>query len=83
MNRSQGLKRTARIWTLAVCAAGALATTGCQVDVGGQTLPSPYYLKDDVQYFAPGPEFKLQREATAMKAAKAARKAQQLEAPNR
>ena len=40
-------------------------TTGCQVDVGGQTLPSPYYLDDDVQYFAPGHKFKLQNEADA------------------
>lgn len=47
-----------------------LGTTGCQVHVGGQTLPSPYYLKDDVQYFAPGPEMKLSREAAAMKAYK-------------
>ena len=46
----------------------ALGTTGCQVDVGGQTLPSPYYLSDDVQYFPPGPEFKLSREAAAQKA---------------
>lgn len=43
--------------------------TGCQVDVGGQTLPSPYYLTDDVQYFPPGPEFKLAREAAAMEQA--------------
>ena len=43
--------------------------TGCQVDVSGQTLPSPYWLTDDVQYFAPGPEFKLSREAAAMDAA--------------
>ena len=34
--------------------------------IGGQTLPSPYYLNDDVQYFAPGPEFKLAEEAAAM-----------------
>lgn len=47
-----------------------LGLTGCQVDVGGQTLPSPYYLADDVQYFAPGPEFKLAREAAALKAAR-------------
>jgi hypothetical protein len=47
--------------------AGALGMTGCQIDVGGQTLPSPYYLEDDVQYFAPGPEFKLTREAAAQK----------------
>jgi len=46
---------------------GSVGLTGCQVDVGGQTLPSPYYLSDDVQYFPPGPEFKLAREAAAMK----------------
>ncbi len=45
-----------------------LCGTGCQVHVGGQTLPSPYYLKDDVQYFAPGQENKLSVEAAAMKA---------------
>ncbi len=44
------------------------ATTGCQVDIGGQTLPSPYYQSDDIQYFPPGPEFKLSREAAAQKA---------------
>jgi hypothetical protein len=42
--------------------------TGCQIETGGQTLPSPYYMQDDVQYFPPGPEFKLAREAAAMKA---------------
>ena len=47
----------------------ALSATGCQVDIGGQTLPSPYYMSDDVQYFAPGPEFKLAKEAAALKAA--------------
>lgn len=45
--------------------------TGCQSDIGGQTLPSPYYLYDDIQYFPAGPEFQLTREAAAMKAAKA------------
>jgi len=39
---------------------------GCQVDVGGQTLPSGHYLKDDIQYFPAGPEFKHAREAAAM-----------------
>ena len=52
-------------------------STGCQVDVGGQTLPSAYYTKDDIQYFPPGPEFKLSREAAAMKAYKADLEAQQ------
>jgi hypothetical protein len=48
----------------------ALGLTGCQVDVGGQTLPSPLYMKDDVQYFPPGPEMPLAREAAALKAAR-------------
>lgn len=48
-----------------------VAATGCQVDVGGQTLPSPYYMTDDVQYFPAGPEFKLSREAAAIQEAKA------------
>lgn len=52
------------------CAVTGLATTGCQVDVGGQTLPSAYYLQDDIQYFPAGPEFKLSKEAAAQKAYK-------------
>jgi hypothetical protein len=56
----------------------ALGVTGCQVDVSGQTLPSPWYLFDDVQYFPPGPEFTLSREAAALKAYKAD---QQLQTP--
>jgi hypothetical protein len=52
----------------AVIAACCLLSTGCQVDVAGQTLPSPYYAYDDVQYHAAGPEFKLANEAAAMKA---------------
>lgn len=49
--------------------AAVAATTGCQVEIGGQTMPSPYYMSDDVQYYQPGPEFKLAKEAAAMKAA--------------
>jgi hypothetical protein len=48
-----------------------LSATGCQVDIGGQTLPSPYYMSDDVQYFPPGHEFKLANEAAAMAADRA------------
>lgn len=48
------------------------ASTGCQIDVAGQTLPSPYYLSDDVQYYAPGPEFKLANEAAALAEQRAA-----------
>jgi hypothetical protein len=67
-----GTKKQRHPWIailLCIVAFGAVGVTGCQVDVGGQTLPSPYYLTDDVQYFPPGPEFKLSREAAAMKAA--------------
>jgi hypothetical protein len=46
----------------------SLAAAGCQVHVAGMTLPSPYYLSDDLQYFAPGQEFKLANEAAAMRA---------------
>lgn len=43
-----------------VCGLGLLgAAVGCQSSVGGQTLPSGYYLNDDVQYFPPGPETQL------------------------
>jgi hypothetical protein len=58
-------------------ALAALASTGCQVTEAGQTLPSGYYLQDDIQYFPPGPEFKLSREAAAQKAYKADVEAQE------
>ena len=72
---------TSKSWIrLTWCAVGLLAAlpaTGCQVSVGGQTLPSAYYAQDDVQYFSPGPEFKLSREAAAMKAYQADQQNQQ------
>ncbi len=58
-------------WRRTLCSLGvgtAVGISGCQVDIGGQTLPSPHYQKDDIQYFPPGPEFKLSREAAAQKA---------------
>ncbi|WP_425618240.1 hypothetical protein NA78x_001941 [Anatilimnocola sp. NA78] len=76
------MKTTSHRWMqLTLAAAGlaitAVANTGCQVTEAGQTLPSAYYIQDDIQYFAPGPEFKLQREAAAMKAYKTDLEAQQ------
>lgn len=57
---------------LGLISAGGLApSVGCQVSVAGQTLPSPYYLMDDVQYFPAGPENKLANETTATKKARA------------
>jgi hypothetical protein len=63
----KGRTTVAMLAGLGLC---GLSLTGCQVDVGGQTLPSAYYLQDDVQYFPAGPEFKLSREAAALKASK-------------
>jgi len=50
---------------LLLCGLFATAVTGCQSTVGGQTLPSGYYLRDDVQFFPAGPKFKLTNELRA------------------
>jgi hypothetical protein len=42
--------------SMLACCGLASVLTGCQTTVGGQTLPSAYYLRDDVQYFPAGPE---------------------------
>jgi hypothetical protein len=73
MNKLQPTTRFDRLAPMTLLAAvvmGTVTLTGCQVDVGGQTLPSPYYLQDDIQYFPSGPEFKLSKEAAALKAYK-------------
>lgn len=58
-------KPLARLAALAVCTL-PLVGVGCQSSVGGQTLPSAYYLTDDVQYFPAGPEFLLPNEARVL-----------------
>ena len=70
MSGSNKRRRPLRLVLAGLGLFAALGATGCQVDIGGQTLPSPYYMSDDVQYFAPGPEMKLAREAAALKAAR-------------
>ena len=67
-SRNGSLALVSRTALLLAAGCGGIALTGCQVDVGGQTLPSPYYLQDDIQYFPAGPEFKLAKEAAALKA---------------
>jgi hypothetical protein len=75
MNRTATTRRTAQSLALTLVAGFCLVgATGCQVSLNGQTLPSPYYLEDDVQYFPHGPEFKLSREAAALRAARAEEK---------
>ena len=67
-----GLKKLGSIALVAGICAVAAVSTGCQMSIGGQTLPSAYYLDDDIQYFPKGPEFKLQREADALRLARGA-----------
>lgn len=44
----------------------AVGASGCQAHVNGQTLPSAYYLQDDIQYFPAGPEFQLTNQKRAL-----------------
>lgn len=63
-------------WLLGLCLAGSLGSVGClQTTVGGQTLPSAYYLEDDVQYFPAGPETKLANQIRALERYKVEREA--------
>jgi hypothetical protein len=73
------IKKTQRraAWAAALLVlASMLSSTGCTVEMAGQTLPSPYYLSDDVQYYAPGPSFVLAREAAAQKEQSEAQKSE-------
>jgi len=48
------------------CALAASTFVGCQSSVGGQTLPSAYYLRDDLQYYPHGPENQLTNQINAL-----------------
>jgi hypothetical protein len=63
MRPNHPVRRCTSLAIAAAMLASTAFTTGCQVDMGGQTLPSAFYLKDDMQYFPAGPEFKLSNEA--------------------
>lgn len=55
-----------------------VTSTGClQTTIGGQTLPSAYYLDDDVQYYPMGPEQKLSNQIRALERYKSERAASQ------
>lgn len=47
-------------------ALASTALTGCQTSVGGQTLPSASYLRDDVQFYPAGPEEQLANQKAAL-----------------
>jgi hypothetical protein len=61
------------------CGVLALTTTGCQLqsNMAGQTLPSAYYLRDDVQYFPAGPETRLPKLRQALEEYRLQREAAQ------
>ena len=77
MKGSFNYQNPVRMLLLALGLFAAVGLTGCQTDAGGQSLPSAYYISDDVQYFPPGAEFKLAKEAAAMKAYNSDQAAQQ------
>ena len=57
MNRNTSFSKSILLTVVGMCVSGGLV--GCQTQMGGQTLPSAYYLRDDVQYFPAGPEQQL------------------------
>jgi hypothetical protein len=60
--------RTPGRLALLACGLFCLPAIGCQLQshLGGQTLPSAYYLRDDIQYFPAGPEFPLWNQVQAL-----------------
>jgi hypothetical protein len=74
--RKPALSSGPALWTLALVGMLAVGSlSGCQTNVGGQTLPSAYYLRDDVQYFPAGPEFQLSNKVQAIEEYKASQEA--------
>ena len=54
------MDRSKRWCSLLLITSGLLVSSamsvGCQTNIGGQTLPSAFYLKDDIQYYPPSTE---------------------------
>lgn len=72
------MKETKGRMALVVAVLAALLVApfaGCQVTRNGQTLPSPYYLGDDIQYHPSGTEFQYQQEVDYMNKVNAERAA--------
>jgi hypothetical protein len=65
------MRVTARTAFLGACVALGLSSIGCQTYELGQVLPSPGFLRDDIQYFPKGTDFPLSQELNAMQAAEA------------
>lgn len=61
-----------RRWVFGFLGAAFLGTmvplmSGCQLSQNGQTLPSPFYLDNSIQYFPEGNDFQHQQEVDRMK----------------
>lgn len=65
ISREDTLFRAGQLLTLTALLASTVLLTGCQTTIGGQTLPSPDYLTDDVQFYPAGPEFRLTNQVEA------------------
>ena len=60
------MTRRHQLAVIIFAASTALGSVGCQTYQLGQVLPSPYHLRDDIQYFPKGPDFPLANELNAM-----------------
>lgn len=70
------IKHWSRLALFATTGLVLISATGCQTTIGGQTLPSAYFLGDDVQYFPAGPQDKLFLERRALEQYKAGQEQQ-------
>ena len=61
----QSNSRTGLLLAVMTAFVSSICLTGCQTTIGGQTLPSPNYLRDDVQYHPAGPENPLSNKVAA------------------
>lgn len=64
--RSMKSKGRVAFGVLILAALTLAPLAGCQVTRNGQTLPSPHYLDDDIQYHPSGSEFQYQQEVDYM-----------------
>ena len=55
------IRRVRHLWAAGLIVALS-ASTGCQTNISGMTLPSGRYLDHPPQYFPPDPDFPLTRE---------------------
>ena len=69
------MKSMKTIGAVALAALFVVPFVGCQVTRNGQTLPSPHYIHDDIQYHPSGNEFQYQEEVDQMNKINAERQA--------